>query len=362
MFFVVSNWFSFLHDLILSSLVDRRITYIVRHNYKEGTSRTKSRVRVVPINHRKLLVERAKPPVIEGYFIMPAASGASIRHLSGLKDIADHYELVLCDIWGVIHNGVDAFKEAPDALHAFRAQGTRKVILLTNAPRPDWWVKGQLDSLGVREDAYDAIVTSGDVTRHDIMGRGVTKIFALGPEKDRNFYDGLPIELVRPNEAEIVSITGLIDDESETPDDYIRMLEDFLRRDLDVICANPDIVVERGEKLVYCGGALAQKYKEMGGKTHYCGKPHEPIYARAMTVGSALLGKDIDKRRVLAIGDGIATDVKGANDAGLDCLFVTGGIHSAEDGPLAEATSETVTRFLKDKNQKAEAFMPRLNW
>lgn len=293
---------------------------------------------------------------------MPASMETLVRRLGGLNDIADRYQLVLCDVWGVIHNGVSVFRGALDALYAFRANGKRRVILLTNAPRPDWWVKNQLNELGVREDAYDAIVTSGDVTRQDIIERGARKVFALGPAKDRNFYDGLPIELVRPDVADVVSITGLMDDETETPDDYTGMLEGFLKRDLDVICANPDLVVERGDKLIYCGGALAQKYREMGGKAHYCGKPHAPIYERALAVGSELLQRPIDRRAVLAIGDGIATDVKGANDAGLDCLFVTGGIHSAESGPLSDATEQTVTQFLQHQNQKAEAFMPRLVW
>lgn len=289
------------------------------------------------------------------------SDGALVR-LSGLSEVSDRYDLILCDVWGVIHNGVSTFPDAAFALERFRERAGRRVILLTNAPRPDWWVKNQLNDLGVSEQAYDAIVTSGDVTRQAILERGCEKVFALGPEKDRNFYDGLPINLVHPKEAELVSVTGLLDDEVETPEDYTSMLQDFLKRDLSMICANPDIVVERGDRLVYCGGALAQKYAEMGGQALYFGKPHTPIYERALAVGCDLLGREIAKSDVLAVGDGVATDVKGANDAGLDCLFVTGGIHSAEAGPLADATPETVTRFLKDKNQKAEAFLPRLYW
>lgn len=293
---------------------------------------------------------------------MNAGSHASIRSLGGLRDIAEHYNVLLCDVWGVVHNGVAAFDEAGDALHTYRQDGNRKVILLTNAPRPDWWVKEQLNTLGVREDAYDAIVTSGDVTRHNLTERGVRNVFALGPDKDLNFYDGLPIDLVSAEEAELVSITGLYDDETETPEDYIALLAGFVERDLEVICANPDIMADRGGKLVYCGGALADKYREMGGRTHYCGKPHAPVYARALAVARKLIGENYNKKQVLAIGDGIATDIKGANDAGLDCLFITGGIHSAEDGPLAQATPDVVAKFLLDKNQKAEAFMPQLYW
>ena len=159
-----------------------------------------------------------------------------------------------------------------------------------------------------------------------------------------------------------MSVTGLIDDATETPDDYDEMLNDFLKRGLSMICANPDIVVERGDKLIYCGGALAQKYKQMGGEALYFGKPHAPIYNRALERGAELVRQGLDKQRVLAVGDGIATDVKGANDNGLDCLFVTAGIHSAENGPLANPTPENVAQFLDEQKQKAKAFLPRLVW
>lgn len=287
---------------------------------------------------------------------------SSVSQINGLSDLAQTYKLILCDVWGVIHNGVSAFPASSDALKTFRENGHGKVILLTNAPRPDWWVKNQLDDLGVPDTAYDAIVTSGDVTRHDILTRGARKVFALGPEKDRNFYDGLPIELVHRDDAELVTVTGLIDDEAEVPDDYHSMLEGFLQRGLTIICANPDIVVERGDRLVYCGGAVAEKYREMGGQSLYFGKPHAPIYDRALETGRGLIGRDIDKHQVLAIGDGIATDVKGANDADIDCLFVTGGIHSAESGPLVDATCDKVAEFLSLNKLSAEAFLPQLCW
>ena len=282
--------------------------------------------------------------------------------VSGLSSLSNDYDLVLCDVWGVIHNGVSVFNAAPDALAKFRQLEGKHVILLTNAPRPAWWIKRQLDELGVRTDAYDDIVTSGDVTRLDMANRNAPKVYALGPEKDLNFYDDLPIDLVDAKEAELVSVTGLIDDETETPDDYDAMLNDFLNRGLPMICANPDIVVERGDKLIYCGGALAQKYKQMGGETLYFGKPHAPIYNRALERGAELVSAGLDKQRVLAVGDGIATDVKGANDNGLDCLFVTAGIHSAENGPLAHPTPENVAQFLDEHKQKAKAFLPRLVW
>lgn len=285
-----------------------------------------------------------------------------VPQADGLEQFIDQYDLILCDVWGVIHNGISVFQAAPNALATFREREGKHVVMLTNAPRPDWWVKSQLDELGVRKDAYDAIVTSGDVTRLDIVSRGIKRVFALGPEKDVSFYDGLPIDLVGPKDAELVSVTGLIDDENETPDDYQAMLESFLERGLSMICANPDIVVERGDRLVYCGGALAQKYREMGGTALYFGKPHAPIYQSALSRAQELVGVSLDKARVLAIGDGIATDVKGAHDNGLDCLFVTAGIHSAEEGPLANPTPQNVASFLDDHKQKARAFIPRLIW
>ncbi|MEP1443113.1 MAG: TIGR01459 family HAD-type hydrolase [Hyphomicrobiales bacterium] len=281
---------------------------------------------------------------------------------NGLSSLVEDYDLVLCDVWGVIHNGISVFNAAPDALAKFRQTEGKHVILLTNAPRPAWWIKRQLDGLGMRADAYDDIVTSGDVTRLDILNRKAQKVYPLGPEKDLNFYDDLPIDLVDAKDAELVSVTGLIDDSTETPDDYHEMLDDFLKRGLPMICANPDIVVELGDKLIYCGGALAQKYKQMGGEALYFGKPHAPIYQRALERGAELFDGDLDKKRVLAVGDGIATDVKGANDNGLDCLFVTAGIHSAENGPLANPTPENVAQFLVEHKQKAKAFLPRLFW
>jgi len=219
---------------------------------------------------------------------------------NGLHTFIETHDLVLCDVWGVIHNGISVFNAAPDALAKFRQQDGKRVILLTNAPRPAPWVKAQLDDLGVRSDSYDDIVTSGDVTRMDIIDRGAKNVF--------------------PEAAELVSVTGLIDDSIETPDDYQGMLEDFKQRKLPMICANPDIVVELGNRLIYCGGAIAQKYGEMGGEALYFGKPHAPIYERALARGVELLGNGFDRERVLAVGDGIATDVKGANDNGLDCL------------------------------------------
>lgn len=285
-----------------------------------------------------------------------------IEEASGLEVFSNPYNVILCDVWGVIHNGVEAFGPACEALQNFRQNSHGTVILLTNAPRPYWWIERQLDGLNVSRDVYDAIVTSGDVTRHALETSGKTKVYALGPDKDTDFYNGLPIDLVSADEAELVSITGLIDDETETPDDYGEMLTDFKKRGLSVICANPDLVVERGDKLVYCGGALAERYREMGGSVSYFGKPHAPIYKLAIETSQKVTNLDPDKIRPLAIGDGVNTDVKGANDAGIDCLFVTGGIHSAEDGPLSNPTPQSVFDFLNERNRQAKGFMPTLKW
>jgi HAD superfamily hydrolase (TIGR01459 family) len=276
--------------------------------------------------------------------------------IGGLEDIAARYDGLLCDVWGVVHNGVSAFQPAVEALRRFRA--TRgPILLVTNAPRPAPLIRRQLAQLGVADDAYDDVLTSGDVTRDVIAARPGVKVFHLGPERDLPFYRGLDIALVPEEEAELVSCTGLFDDTSETPDDYDAMLRRLAGRGLAMACANPDLVVERGDTLVYCAGALAQRYQALGGKTIIVGKPHPPIYAAAQE-RLARLGVS----RVLAVGDGLPTDIKGAHDAGIDVLFITGGIHEADFGPAGTPDPARVSSRLAAEGLGAVAFLPTLRW
>ncbi len=279
-----------------------------------------------------------------------------MRQLTGLSELAGDYDALLCDVWGVLHNGVAAFPAAVDALVTFRA-AHGPVGLITNAPRPAAAIRPQLRSLGVPDEAYDALVTSGDVTRMAIAQRPGVKLLHIGPDRDLSFYDGLDATLASEADAELVSCTGLTDDTSETPDDYRPLLERIAARGLPMVCANPDIVVERGSELIYCAGALARLYAEMGGEAILVGKPHAPIYDAAKRELAAF-----GRSRILAVGDGLPTDIRGAADNGLPALFVTGGIHAADFGPPAEPDAERVAARLSAEGLEAVAFIPALCW
>ena len=254
----------------------------------------------------------------------------SLRFVERLRDVTGGVEVLLSDIWGVVHNGLEAFPEACEALHNHR-RGGGTVILITNAPRPADSVQRQLRKLHVADETYDAIVTSGDLTRHYVAGHPGRKVFWLGPERDSSIYRGLDAVLSPLEQADYLVCTGLLDDETETAEDYRPMMLKARERNLPFICANPDIVVERGDRLIYCAGAIAELYRELGGEVIFYGKPHRPIYDRAMELAAEQRkGEPVSRARVLAIGDSVRTDLAGAHGFGIDCLFVTRGIHSEE--------------------------------
>jgi HAD superfamily hydrolase (TIGR01459 family) len=246
-----------------------------------------------------------------------------------LRDLVGEVDVLLSDIWGVVHNGLESFPDACDALHRFRAQGGT-VILITNAPRPADSVQRQLRKLGVANEAYDGIVSSGDLTRHFVADHPGQKMFWVGPERDNSIYRGLDPVLAPLEQADYIVCTGLFDDETESAENYRAMLLLARERKLTLVCANPDIVVERGDRLIYCAGAIAELYLELGGEVIFYGKPHRPIYERAIRLAAERRGTSIPLNRVLAIGDSVRTDLTGAHSFGIDCLFVTRGIH-AED-------------------------------
>jgi HAD superfamily hydrolase (TIGR01459 family) len=279
-----------------------------------------------------------------------------MQRIAGLKDLAGSYDALLCDVWGVLHNGVESFPAAVDALRRFRAEGGR-VVLVTNAPRPNAPIRKQLRRLSVSDDAYDAIVTSGDVTRDLIAARPGMRLLHIGPDRDLPFYEGLDAVFASEAEAELVCCTGLLDDETETAEDYRPLLQRLAERGLTLVCANPDLVVERGDRLVPCAGALGQLYREIGGDVVLAGKPHPPIYAAARR----LLG-ELGASRPLAVGDGLPTDIRGAADNGLPVLFVTGGIHSADFGPPDAPDAGRVAARLRAEGISAIGFTPALAW
>ena len=253
-----------------------------------------------------------------------------LRFVERLRDVVDGVDVVLSDIWGVVHNGLEAFPEACEALHIYRRRGGA-VILITNAPRPADSVQRQLRKLGIADDTYDAIVSSGDLTRHYVANHPGRKMYWLGPERDGSIYRGLNAVLAPLEQADYLVCTGLLDDETETAEDYRPMMLKARERNLPFICANPDIVVERGDRLIYCAGAIAELYRELGGEVIFYGKPHRPIYERAMELAAEQRqGQSVRPERVLAIGDSVRTDLAGAHGFGIDCLFVTRGIHSEE--------------------------------
>lgn len=278
--------------------------------------------------------------------------------IGSLDALADRYSALLCDVWGVVHNGVSAFAEASAALARAREKGLA-VVLITNAPRPHGSVEAQLAALGVPEAAFDRVVTSGDVTR-DLIAAGPRRIFHLGPDRDMAIYEGLDVEMTEEFEASAVVCTGLFDDETEAPEDYGEMLRRFRARDLPFICANPDIVVERGEELIWCAGALARDYQQLGGRTLISGKPHRPIYEAALKAASETLGRGVGATDVLAIGDGMLTDIKGAAANGIDSLYVTGGIHARDYGEVLDPDMALLSEFLHRHGHAPVAVIPRL--
>ncbi len=262
-----------------------------------------------------------------------------------LDDLTDGYDAIFCDVWGVLHNGEVAFAPAVEALKRARAKGIT-VILVTNAPRPFGSVIAQMTLLGVPEDAYDRVVTSGDVTR-DLIIEGPRKVFHIGSERELAIYEGLDVELVEEFEASGVVCTGLYDDETETPENYVELLQRLRSRNLPFICANPDIMVERGPRLIWCAGALARDYGQLGGRTLIAGKPHRPIYEAASKAVEEIRGAPVEKSRILGIGDGVLTDVKGAADYGLDVLYISGGVHAADYAADGSVDFDRMNAFLQ---------------
>ena len=287
--------------------------------------------------------------------------------MSGSSPFLDHcgpllanYDVLLCDVWGVIHNGVESFPPAYEALQRARQQG-KTVLLISNSPRPAEAVVPQLDGLNVPRDSYDDMVTSGDVTSAEIMERPGQSVFHLGPPRDLPIYEGLNVQLKDVETADYVVCSGLFDDTKETPEDYRAMLERMKARGLFMLCANPDVVVERGNDLVYCAGALADLYKSMGGDVLYAGKPYAPIYERVLARAKALRKGEVPLGRVLAIGDSVRTDLNGAAALGVDFLFLTGGIHAGEIGGEGDLDPSKLKLFFED-NRMPKAVMRRLVW
>ena len=261
------------------------------------------------------------------------------RIIGSLAEIATDYDVLFCDLWGCVHNGITAYPAAIAALQEFR-RGGGQVCLMTNAPRPAAQVEASFARLGIPRDAWDVIVTSGDAAQ-DAMFAGAVgrKVWHLGPAKDDSFFDvppewndAPPIERVPLEEAEGIVCTGPFDEDTETPEDYRARLLLARVEGMKLLCANPDIVVDLGERRIYCAGAIAEFYTDLGGDSLYFGKPHPPIYDLARRKLNLK-----DGARVLCVGDGINTDIAGAVGEGLDSIFITGGLAAEHMGDDVEA-------------------------
>lgn len=281
--------------------------------------------------------------------------------IKGLNEIAHGYDALLCDAWGVIHNGVSLFPGVEEALTQFR-QTAGPVFVLTNAPRVSSVIPRQLDRLGLSREAYDGVVTSGDATRAAILQLSEGCAFRLGPDKDDTLYDGLAVRFCPLEKADYIICTGLFDDTSETPDDYRDMLQEAAASDLPMVCANPDIVVRLGDRMIYCGGALAALYETLGGRVIYAGKPHAPIYNLAYE-RIKQIKPSIDKSRILVVGDGLGTDILGANNQNLDVVFIADGIASdkVRDGS-GRLSAAALSSVFEENNVHALAAMEGLKW
>jgi HAD superfamily hydrolase (TIGR01459 family) len=292
------------------------------------------------------------------------------RLVRGVADLADGYLVILCDVWGVIHNGLVAYEKAAEALRRFRSGGGR-VVLITNSPNPGRFVRAQLARLGFPPEAYDAIISAGDVTASILAERSGAELFHLGPPDETALFEevlalgGKMPRRVPLKHAQFVLCTGLVDPWRETPADYDAVLAAMRARNLELICANPDIVVEDGGKLFYCAGAIAERYAGAGGKVIQTGKPFAPIYTRALALARGPDHETIDRSRVLVIGDAMRTDIKGAHLQGFDSLFVTSGIHRQElHGAEEDAALDAAAfrQFMEAADFAPTAAIPELVW
>jgi HAD superfamily hydrolase (TIGR01450 family) len=284
----------------------------------------------------------------------------NMRFISSLSEILSGYKAIFCDVWGVVHNGEWSFPEAAVALEKARNAGVA-IVLVTNAPRRHDKIAEQLESLGFPRTGYDRLVSSGDATR-DLIADGPRRIFHIGADREKTVYEDLGVELCEEFEASGIVCTGLFHDEVETPAGYIEMLRRMRARDLPMICANPDIKVERGRRQVYCAGSIAREYQQMGGRVALAGKPHQPIYDLARREAEAVLGQAVGPQDILAIGDGLLTDVKGAVNCGYDVLYISAGVHAKEYGEHGEPDHGKLTAWLEGHGVAPVATMPMLAW
>ena len=281
--------------------------------------------------------------------------------LDGLSALATEFDLILCDVWGVLHNGVEAYPQAAEALRRFRRRGGT-VILISNAPRPHQAVEKRLAQLGVTREAYDDFVTSGDLTREVVASRPGIPLLHMGPERDFRLFEGLDAPRVAAKEAQYFLCTGPMPEDVRSAEPFRELLSELASRGLEFVCANPDLVVELGDELLICAGSLAALYERLGGKVLYAGKPHRPIYELALSKAERCRGRSVDRARVLAVGDAPRTDIAGARGIGARALLVAKGIHARELMPEGVLLRSALERLLADAPGQPDAVIAELRW
>lgn len=277
-------------------------------------------------------------------------------------DLLGRYDVLFCDVWGILHNGCIAFADACDALHRFRTKGGT-VILVSNAPTPKDNVAGMLDTCQVPRDVWDDLVASGDIALNHIEQKGYRQIFCIGPrDRDEATFKRVAGKAAQLSNADAILCTGLNDDLNETADDYRTLLEQALGLQLPLICANPDLVVDVGGRHYICAGAIADLYERMDGEVFWAGKPHASAYDTAHKAATAVRGTVTARQRILVIGDSLRTDLKGAEAAGLDAVFVASGIHRDETMGTKSLSAEKLAILFAPPAPPAIAVMPALAW
>ena len=291
----------------------------------------------------------------------------SIAIRDRLREVVPAYRAVLCDLWGAVHDGIRPYPGAIDCLRSMRDAGVT-VMLLSNAPRPSSEVRSWLaEKIGVPADVYDDVMTSGDATAaalnrrddpaHAALGR---RYYSLGPARNVSLFEAITgADAAEFDAAEFILCSGLYDDETDTPADYRGMLLQGVERGMAMVCANPDRVVNRGDRLVPCAGLVAEYYESLGGKTLYHGKPWPSVYERCLErVGAG-------KGQTLMIGDGIPTDIEGARRFGIDSVWIAGGIHAADVGYRpgdAHLDGDRVATYCAAQAQAPTFAVPALVW
>ena len=293
---------------------------------------------------------------------MSARSLAPPPVLRHAGELLARYDVLFCDVWGVLHDGNRAFAEACDALLRFRAGGG-VVILVSNAPVPSERVAVMLDARAVPRQAWDAIIASGEIALRHIAEKGYERIFSIGPaERDRATFERLSARLTPLEDAQAILCTGLNDDLTETPEDYRGLLMRARARRLPLVCANPDLVVDVGGRQFICAGAIADLYERMDGEVFWAGKPHANAYDTAQAAAEGVRGAAVDRKRILAIGDSLRTDLKGAEAAGIDAIFIASGIHRDETMGTGELSADKLAVLFAPPAPPALAVMRKLVW